>query len=195
MVYSIFDNMERCTPEEVQRLLHMVSGQRQERALKYAHLYGQYACLKSYEMLLELMEKQGIEATQPVEFGFNEHGKPFLRGMKEVFFNISHCKNAIAVALGNGPVGVDVERFVTPTLSLLKRTMNEGEICAVQHSSQPDKEFARLWTRKEAVFKMLGTGIKDNIRSVLDNIEDLATIETVECDEKTYVCTIAYLKE
>ena len=51
MVYSIFENMERCTPEEVQRLLPLVPEEHQAIALKFKHTFGQFATLESILML------------------------------------------------------------------------------------------------------------------------------------------------
>ena len=55
MLYRIFDNMTECSELEVARLLPLVSEQRREQALRYTHTFGQYCCLKSYEMLTDLL--------------------------------------------------------------------------------------------------------------------------------------------
>ena len=60
MLYQIFDDMTLCCEQEVARLLPLVSAQRREQALRYTHLFGQFCCLKSYELLIDLqceMEK------------------------------------------------------------------------------------------------------------------------------------------
>jgi 4'-phosphopantetheinyl transferase len=192
MEYSIFDNMERCTLDEVQRLLLVVPPQRREQALQFKHLFGQYACLKSFELLSELLAKRGIMLPSTVEFSYNEHGKPNLTGYPDICFNLSHCKNAIAVVVDNRPVGIDVERFISPTDSLLHYSMNGNEIEAVQQSQCQEQTFSRLWTRKEALFKLIGSGINDNIKQILINPPEGIKIESFENTEKHYACTIAY---
>ena len=42
-------------------------------------------------------------------FQFNEHGKPYLVGHEGVYFNISHCREAIAVGVSNREIGIDIE--------------------------------------------------------------------------------------
>ena len=194
MLFSIFDDMERCTPDEVQRLLTIASQQRREKALRFSHLFGQFACLKSYEMLVDLLNRWGIDTSRPIEFEYNEHGKPSLKGVPNVYFNISHCKNAIAVAIDMHPIGIDVEQLRLPSPPLLNRTMNDIETTAVKQSNSPEIAFTRIWTQKEAVFKMQGTGIRDNIKNVLDGIERTTELHTIDCFEKNYVCTIAIHK-
>jgi hypothetical protein len=44
---SIFDDMAQVTEAEVQRMLPLVDEQRRNEALRYKHLFGQFACLKS----------------------------------------------------------------------------------------------------------------------------------------------------
>ena len=56
MEIRVFDDMEEITLEEIQRLLPLVSEERREEALRYKHLFGQFACLKSYVMLREMLE-------------------------------------------------------------------------------------------------------------------------------------------
>ena len=72
---AIFDDMSQVTEAEVQRMLPLVDGQRREEALRYKHLFGQFACLKSWLILKEMLEPLGIN---DMEMGHNEHGKPFL---------------------------------------------------------------------------------------------------------------------
>ena len=72
---SIFDDMTQVTEAEVQRMLPLVDGQRREEALHYKHLFGQFACMKSWLMLQELLKPMGIT---DLEMNRIEHGKPFL---------------------------------------------------------------------------------------------------------------------
>ena len=57
---SIFDDMTQVTESEVQRMLPLVDEQRRDEALHYKHLFGQFACLKSWLMLEELLKPLGI---------------------------------------------------------------------------------------------------------------------------------------
>ena len=178
MLVEIFDRMELCTDAEVARLLPLVSAQRREEALRYVHTHGRYCCLKSYTMLLELIGAVSptLDYTCP-EFAFNEHGKPGIPGREDLQFSISHTKNAIAVALSGEPVGIDIEQIKPASEALIAKTMNAAEQQTIAASARPDAAFIALWTRKEAVLKLLGTGIQDDLHHVLDN-EKMFRIET-----------------
>ena len=176
MKFEIFDHMEECTEAEVQRMLPLVSEQRRQQALRYKHTFGQFCCLKSWMMLKDLMDEVG-------EWQYNEHGKPSIEGK---YFNISHCKSGIAVAVDDQPIGIDIEAIRHAEPELIERTMNAQE----QQQIRSDRDFTRLWTRKEAVVKAQGTGIEsfEQLQKTLE-AEDWK-LKTFEADK--YIYSIAH---
>lgn len=175
MRVEIFDHMEQCTEAEVQRMLPMVSEQRRQQAMRYKHTFGQFCCLKSWLMLQELMANG--------EWKYNEHGKPYIEGGP--YFSISHCKEGIAVAIDDQPIGIDIEAIRPVKEDLIERVMNEEERVGMD-----DRKFTRLWTRKEAVVKAQGVGIRsfEQVQTILD-IGDWK-LDTFE--KEKYIYSIAY---
>ena len=178
-----------CSWEAVQAMLPMVSEQRREQALQFKHAFGQYACLKSYLLLQDLLrEHYGIEGD--LVFSYNEHGKPMLKEVSNIHFSISHCKEAIAVAVADRPVGIDVETLRLPSEALAERVMDEGEKLRFDISDTPEDFFTALWTAKEAVMKCRGTGIViEELPGILYGIEDEMIIETTR-PYPNIVCTL-----
>ena len=192
MVYSLFNNMERCTPEEVQRLLPLVPEEHQAVAIKFKHTFGQYATLKSVLMLKELLTENGwISSDDLLHFDYNTHGKPHLANHPDIHFNISHCPKAIAVAVDSAPIGIDVERFVYPSESLLNYCLNDEEVQQVKQSEYPEQTFAAFWTKKEALFKLRGTGITHELREVLTHLQSDERLETTLFEEQQFALTLA----
>ena len=185
---KIFDGMDQVSEETIAELLPLASDQRREQALSYKHLFGQFACLKSYVMLRELLEQQGL--SHPFIFAQNEHGKPYLKDHPDVHFNLSHCKNGIMVAVSNQPIGVDIESYRNVSDSLIRYTMNEAEQHIIQTSDDPIRTFTEYWTKKEAVFKLRGTGITKDLHCLLDGGE---LVETFVNTDKQYAYSIATL--
>ena len=188
MRVMIFDHMEECTEAEVQRMLPLVSAQRREQALKYKHTLGQFCCLKSWLMLSAMHIGE-------MEFLYNEHGKPYWENGP--YFSISHCKQGIAVAIDDQPIGIDIEAIRNVDQDLILRTMNEEE----QKQIHSNRDFTRLWTQKEAIVKAQGVGIVSfeqlqGIRSqesgFLSWRNDYFRIQTVE--KEKYIYSIAYGK-
>lgn len=106
-----------------------------------------------------------------VPIGVTPDGKPVLtRGGAE--FNVSHAGGLAVFAVGERPVGVDVEvvREVATRDALVERFFAEAEV--VQYRSLPAElqpaAFFRGWTCKEAVLKGIGCGTRDLDRCVVD---------------------------
>lgn len=181
--------MELVSEEAIAEMLPLVSDERREEALRYKHLFGQFACLKSYVMLREMLDSRGL--SHPFHFDKNEHGKPFLKDHPDIHFNISHCKNGIAVAVSDQPVGIDIESYRQVSDSLIRYTMNEEEQRIINESDDPVRTFTEYWTKKEAVFKLRGTGITHDLHGLLQGDEQ---VETTVVPEKEYVYSIATKK-
>lgn len=187
LMVSIFDDMSQVTDDEVKRMLPLVDERRRNEALRYKHLFGQYSCLKSWLMLQELLKPLGIN---DLECSFNEHGKPFLKHHPDVHFNLSHCKNGIAVAVDNAPIGIDIECYRNIDDALIRKTMNDNEIALIESAPDPLETFIAFWTKKEAVLKLRGTGISTDLYQTLDGIG--YRLETHINKEKHYAWSVAY---
>ena len=146
--------------------LGKISEQRREQAVKFKHELGQRLCVLAYQLLKQgLIEVYGIEEN-PV-FEYNEHGKPSIIGHPEICFNLSHCKEAAICAISDQPVGADVESVRSFNESLVRYTMNEDEIRQIESSEDQAVAFIRLWTMKESAMKLIGTGISNDMKHVL----------------------------
>ncbi len=102
-------------------------------------------------------------------------GHPHVVQYPELHLSIAHSgRYAIAVA-AERPVGIDLEAAFVPHPSLLARYYHAREVArlAEQHSRQQVGRLAALyWTRKEALSKLLGLGMRMDFAAV-DATEDL----------------------
>ena len=109
----------------------------------------------AYSLLCRLLDGE----TPQLEH--NEKGAPYLPAHPELSVSIRHCRAAVAVAVSpEGRVGIDVECRRRIGDGLMERVCTPDEQAAVQASPDPTMAFLRLWTRKEAVLKCRGTGIR-----------------------------------
>ncbi len=91
----------------------------------------------------------------------DEKGAPYLPEHPELSVSISHCRKAVAVVVSSeGRVGIDVECRRKIGDGLLERVCTPDEQAAVCAAEDSTMAFLQLWTRKEAVLKMRGTGIQ-----------------------------------
>ena len=156
-----------------------ISEQRREQALKFKHELGKRLCVLAYQLLKRgLAEVYGIREN-PV-FEYNEHGKPMIVGHPEIFFNLSHCKEAAICVVSDQPVGVDVESVRSFNESLVRYTMNEAEVKEIESAEDQAVAFIRLWTKKESALKLIGTGISNELKQVLqqENLQFQTFVDT-----------------
>ena len=152
---------------DLEAALKDISAQRREQALKFKFEQGQRLCVLAYLLLKKaLRETYGI-TDNPI-FEYNEHGKPSIVGHPEIFFNLSHCKEAAICVVSDQPIGVDVESIREYKESLVNYTMNDEEIAQIHSVEDPAAAFIRLWTMKEATTKLIGTGISNDMKTVID---------------------------
>lgn len=187
------DNLAGYTQKELETDMALLPPWRREQALRYRFFSGQRDCTLSYLLLCQaLKEEYGIE--EKPTFVIGEHGKPSLLEFPYIHFNLSHCSNAIACAVGDTPIGIDVEsteRKISD--ALVRHTMSPQE--QEEIAGNPIR-FFRLWTQKEALVKLRGTGLQDNLHDLLlpQNTANIA-FHTEEHADKGYVLSIATFKE
>lgn len=158
------DNLDGYSQEDLEGDMALLPSWRKEQALKYRHFQGKRDCVLSYLLLCQAIEEE-YGLTEKPTFLVGEHGKPSLLEYPGIHFNLSHCTKAIACAVADTPIGIDVESMERKISdALLRHTMNKEEQAIIASSQE---EFFRFWTQKEALVKLHGTGLQDNLHSLL----------------------------
>ncbi len=133
--------------------------QRAER-LKISSAREQF--VRSRAWMRYLLSLYGIGAPEALRFIYGDQGKPALQS-SFLQFNLAHCETrAVLAVMRDVPVGVDIER-VRPTTSLdamMQMSFTADERHDVLAQSDPFLAFYRVWTRKEAVVKCVGSGFR-----------------------------------
>ena len=167
----INNNLDSVTADELNHDLAALPLWRREVALAYKFQMGQVQCAKAYLLLMQaLREVYGIEDEQTFIIG--EHGKPSLANHPEIHFNLSHCKAGVMCVVSDANVGCDIEPFVSKVNpDLCNYCMSDAEVKQIMAAENPNIEFTRLWTMKEAVLKLAGTGVNNRMRDILTKSE------------------------
>ena len=124
----------------------------------------------AYCLLVEGLKQMGLYERLPL-IEYADSGKPYLANYEGLHFNLSHCRSHVAVAIDeHTPVGIDVESRRKFSASLIRRVCSAAEQKLIAEAADPDMEFLRLWTRKEAYLKYTGTGIVEPLANVPPHI-------------------------
>jgi 4'-phosphopantetheinyl transferase len=172
---------------DVEAALPLLSPQRREQCLKFRYELGRQTCAAAYLLLCQGL-REGYGITEAPVFDYGEHGKPVIVGHPDIHFNLSHCREAAVCVVADHPVGIDVESFREYRESLVNYVMNDDEQLLIRQSTNPVVEFTRLWTMKEAVLKLSGEGLRNDMKGVLTDFA--GHLETIETDK--YIYTITY---
>ncbi|MBR1784255.1 MAG: 4'-phosphopantetheinyl transferase superfamily protein [Bacteroidales bacterium] len=129
-----------------------------------------------------------------VEVAHDSTGAPFLPTHPGLWVSISHCRSAVAVAVGTAAVGIDVECRPAINPSLAGRVCSEAELREIEASPDRTMAFLRLWTWKEAVLKLRRTGIQ-GFGSLITALADSAVqLQDLECPAPHTVASLAVIK-
>ena len=190
-ILCINDHITDMSEADTERLIASLPEWRREKALRYKHLQGRRECAAGYTELLRGLRLQFGIGGLPA-FDYNEHDKPFLKEHPDIHFSISHCKEAVGCLISDRPCGLDIEHIRKAKEDLVRHTMSPQETESIYADPFPDIAFTRLWTQKEAVLKLVGTGIVDDLHHVLEpnTLKDIV-LETKENYYRCYIFTTA----
>jgi 4'-phosphopantetheinyl transferase len=154
---------EEYSAKQVDEIIAALPAWRREECLRFKQRQGRMENALAYWLLSEMM------GFQP-DFVRGEHGKPEvnLNVNHNLNFNLSHCKRAVACVISDdGKVGIDVECLGRYKPQLAEYCMSDEELRQIAEANDPDGEFTLLWTKKEALLKMTGEGITDDMKNCL----------------------------
>lgn len=170
---------------DLQQALSEVSPQRRAYALRYRTERDQRLSIAAYRLLHRaLLHEYGIQ--EPPLFTFDANGKPHLQQYPHIHFSMSHCRRAVACAVSDEPVGIDIEMLDIIDEGVAAAVMSKEEQQQIIAAGHIDVAFYRLWTMKESLYKLTGDDNNGDICHMLDKMPPV-TFETTVFPH--YVCT------
>lgn len=169
---------ERDLPKLDERVLRLPEWRRRN-TLSFPLPMDRLQSAMAYELLAETLHRS---------FGLHEFtleydscGKPSVLGRGDIFLSLSHCRKGVMVAVADTPVGCDIEEIRRPYDSddamIADYCYSEKERRMILSAPDPAVEFTRIWTAKEALFK-------------LDNSLEIECIDTTSFPEEQTISKI-----
>jgi 4'-phosphopantetheinyl transferase len=133
-------------------------------------------------LLIELIKHFCLDL-KLTELFYNEYQRPYFNS--DFDFNISHSGNrVICCATLEGKVGIDIE-LMQPIAINQEDYFTPTEQANIRAAKDPDNEFFKYWTRKEAVLKAVGTGVYTPLLDI-----DVSADEVIFKNDIYYLSTI-----
>jgi 4'-phosphopantetheinyl transferase len=167
LIYLLF--LDDAPLVEIDDYLPYVSKNRKERIDRYLFYEDKLLSLVSELMLRYVINKEAFLEIQDIAFEYNNYGKPFLKNNSDIFFNFSHTKNAIALAIAPNEIGVDIEKMTKNNMVISSKILAEEEINILNQSQDRIHSFFYYWTMKEAFSKYVGKGLSLDFKSIKVN--------------------------
>lgn len=133
------------------------------------------------------LKREYPELCAPILLERDKWGKPFLAEYPDIFINLSHSGIYAACAIGEKPVGVDVEAWKTrKQMRRIVEKFHPFETKAFLEAEEAEREalFHDIWVLKESFLKAVGKGLRLPLNSfcTLPGMEQV--VQTM--DEKRY---------
>ncbi len=174
MLSGYFANIKMPVRQSVVTALQkQASPERLRRAKSFRQGGDQLRCLLAESLLKQALTHRGVPAGEQ-RIQRNRLGKPVLATSDSHHFNVSHSGQWVACAVGDQPVGIDIERKLRRNLEFDGLfTLEEMNYLESGGRGALWRRFYRLWTLKESYLKALGTGLYQSMQSftvrILDN--------------------------
>lgn len=138
-------------------------------------------------LLHHLKITKNIRNYEKLRIGYTTSGKPFIREIQNVHFNISHSSVFVACAISScSNIGIDIELIKEVSFSDYIDVFTFKEYFFITRNKNPLISFYKLWTLKESLLKAVGCGFNINPRQleVLSNpllfMDDMYYFKTMQ---------------
>lgn len=115
-------------------------------------------------LLIKALEAAAPELLPPLDISCGKDGKPELLD-SGICFNLSHSGSFAACAVSDSPVGLDIQAERDCNGRLAEKYFSAQERRFIEKSENKAYAFTKLWSMKESVVKILGTGLKRPLSS------------------------------
>lgn len=148
--------------------ISILSEEECRRAERFHRIEDKERYLATRYLIREIISELTNIDPAAIEFGKTQKGKPFLKKTPEIRFSISHSNSRIAIAVSKGyECGCDIEEIDPEKINndLIQAHFHPNEILLIENEKR-DTSFYHCWTRKEALFKAIGTGLPDDLATI-----------------------------
>ena len=109
----------------------------------------QRACADA--LLRRVLREYYGESAVGLAIARGENGKPYFPGAPEICYNISHAGDYAVLAIGEEPVGVDIEKIRPIHPRVAERYLGNAHLTG--------REAILAWTKRESYGKFTGEGV------------------------------------
>ena len=164
---KVADVAPLAAPGALDDALSRLSRYRRDKTLRYRFERGKMLSAGAGLLLDDMLMGRGLRE-RDMRYVEGEHGKPSLEQYPHLHFSLSHSGTLVACAVGEMPLGLDIQTIAIARESLVNYTLSDDEKAMLRALDGPDAQnayFTQLWTLKESYAKATGTGLTHDFPS------------------------------
>lgn len=158
----------------LQKLEESLSQDEKERVSNYKFIKDRERSILTFYIRRKILSEYTSRSPEELSFKKNYSGKPYLDlpEYEHIKFNYSHSGDFIIYAITkDSEIGVDIEfvKEIPDMNALVENYFSSEEINVFKSMNNRNDQinfFYKVWTRKEALVKSLGTGLNDEISQI-----------------------------
>ena len=182
MIY-IMEDTDRLDENFLAKAEPLLSEQRIQKIREYAVPSDKINAAAVY-LLLRYGLKTEYQMTEKPVFDFISRGKPCLSPAESgIYFNLSHCGNAAVCIISDENTAIDVMELRKVRSSVIRRTCSMEERQQLSMSNEPERDFIKLWTRKECFSKLDGRGLLMDFSKINEDLPEMKHIHSLDFGE------------
>lgn len=168
-------HMNQPLKKELQSLLlDIVSVEKRKRIQAFHHWQDAQRSLTGDVFVRKLIQDRYQIPSRDIQFYQNPYGKPFVKGIEDFYFNLSHSGEYIICGVGNRDLGVDIQRVEALHAGMEEYVFSSRELARYEQLSASEKVafFYEIWALKESYIKAVGKGLSIPLSSIEMITED-----------------------
>ena len=174
----IIRNINDFNTEDINNFYDKIPKLKKDKISKFKNYESKVRSIIGEMNLKELLAKKNIYYNS-LDYYINKYGKQYLKNDK-IFFNISHSFDYVITAISNNEIGIDIEKVRQTPIKIINQFATEKEKEYILSSNKNIEErIFKIYTLKEAYFKMLGT----NLNNILE-VEFIIENDKIYCNDK-----------
>lgn len=151
------------------QLLPELTNERRQRVSGYRSINEKIRSVLAERLIRFAVSKYTNSQLENFEITFNPFGKPLIKNVNNVHFNISHAGNWIVCAVNHIPVGIDVEKNQLINFEMAQQFCTEEELQTITGLSSKKKQqllMLQIWSLKESIVKTTGKGLSMDLKKL-----------------------------
>lgn len=157
----LVDIREKVPREVLETFECMLSERTKEKIKKFKFQEDYYRSLYGEILVRKIVSQQVGIRPEKINIDRNSFGKPYVKNLENIYFNISHAGDWVACVVSGSECGIDIERVGKVNLRIAERFFHKKEYAALINKTHENRidYFFELWTLKESYIKYKGKGL------------------------------------